>query len=123
MNETVFASNTFAEGDRVRYVQGSRLDMYYDRIGTVKAVRKDADGEPMSIGVAFDEGNEMLVWAHVRSWRKLPQMAVLSQKDFDMEKFFTDAAGGPLEVAKRELARLEDRVAELKAAIKVIESI
>jgi hypothetical protein len=109
----------FETGDRVRYINGSRLNLYSDKIGIVEAVRTNWNDDVISCGVKFDSEDE-LVWASVGTWRKLPQ---LIEQDFDIERIFTDAAGGPLEVAKAELARLEARVAELKTAIKVIESI
>lgn len=121
MNEDLLANfQTLSEDDRVRYVGGTRQNLLKDKIGVVRAVRYDSrTSRVVSAGVAF-EGFSELVWASAESWRKLPQ---LIKQDFDIEKVFTDAAGGPLAVARAELARLEARVAELKSAIRVIESL
>ena len=104
--------------DRVRYVAGSRIHSLGDKIGRVKSIRKNEYSQPISLGVDFGEGP--IVWASVNSWRLLPP---LTAQSFDIEKVFSDALGGPLAVAKAELARVEQRAEELRNAIRVIESV
>jgi hypothetical protein len=113
MNETELLNPV---GDYVRYLGGSRASELKDRIGTIAAVRYGLDNKPAFYGVDYP-GNDVLVWATVSTWE------VVKGKTFDIEDIFIQAAGGPLAVAKAEIERLEARIAELKAAVKVIESL
>lgn len=121
MNETEtvhFDMRNVELEDRVRYVAGSRIHLFGDKIGRVKSIRRNEYSQPISLGVDFGSG--LIVWASVNSWRLLPP---LTTESFDIDKVFSDALGGPLATAKAELARIEQRAEELRNAIRVIESV
>lgn len=114
MNET---SAKWRINQAVTYAGDNRTAELEGKVGTIKQFRYGRTGAIDSIGVDFPS-EDLLVWAAPWSWN-----IVHTDTDFDVERIFTEAAGGPLAVAKAEIERLETRLAELKAAVKVIESI
>ena len=121
MNKTA----TIEVNDWVRYLGLTRANRLSGKIGQVVSVRcNDETGEAISYGVAY-AGIQDLIWASTWAW-DLVTKAEKSKpevKTFDVDELFGKAAGGPVAVAKAEIARLESRIAELKAAVKVIESL
>jgi hypothetical protein len=113
MNETLPQMDSL-----VKYVGNSREYLLDNRTGRVKQQRVDPhNGEVLALGVAFP-GIDDLQWGAPWCWEIVSDM-----KTFDIEDIFSQAAGGPLAVARAEIARLEARIAELKAAVKVFESL
>lgn len=106
---------------RVIYAGDNRRDKLDGHVGRIVSVRRDAGGVATHYGVQYD--NSILPgieYAAVWAWVLAPEEPV---PGFDIDKFFNEASGGPLAVAKAEITRLEERLAELKAAVKVIESL
>jgi len=123
MNET--ETLPLALGDWVRYRGNSRYYELDGKIGRITSVRCNAFGVAMSYGVAYANISD-LVWAAAWAWELVTKDEIKDPKSvetFDIDKLFTNAAGGPIAVAKAEIERLEARIAELKAAVKVIESL
>ena len=123
MNET--KTLPLALGDWVRYHGNSRYYELDGKVGQFTSVKCNAFGVAVSYGVAYANMDD-LVWAAAWAWElvtKAEEEDLKAVKTFDIEDIFTNAAGGPLAVAKAEIERLETRIAELKAAVKVIESL
>jgi hypothetical protein len=71
-------------------------------------VRRNVAGEAIAVGLDVDSE---IYWTSVNS------IVNLSREDFDIDKVFTDAAGGPVAVLTAELERKRLEVAELEAAL------
>lgn len=71
-------------------------------------IRRDNYGDPVSVGL---ENDSEIYWTSVNSIRNV------TQETFDIDKVFTDAAGGPVAVLQAELDRKRQEVAELEAAL------
>jgi hypothetical protein len=101
-------------GMTVTYQGDNRIELD-GKEGTVTSIRRAGNGAITAYGVRI-RGIADLVWAAPWAWGYIVT-------DNDIDKAFTDAVGGPLAVAKAEITRLKARLAELEAAVKVIESL
>ena len=122
MNET--KTLPLALGDWVRYHGNSRYYELDGKVGQITSVKCNAFGVAVSYGVAYANMDD-LVWAAAWAWELVTKVEKDEPevKTFDIDEIFNSAAGGPIAVAKAEIERLEARIAELKAAVKVIESL
>lgn len=115
-------------GFRVKYI-GSKRPALRNLIGTVEKV-----GENGSAGVRYPgdlaseyTGKDGLVWASRWAWLKLKtdienaKLAAAAPENED--DIFLNAAGGPREVIMHEIERLTARLADLKKAVEVIDSL
>jgi len=119
-------SNEDILGTKVLYVGNTREDLY-DYVGVVEAATDAASvgvRYPVGVGEPY-RGKDGLVWASRWAWKVVkPELSVVSNLDeTEMDKLFSNAAGGPREQILNEIARLESRLAELKSALKVIDSL
>ena len=110
--------------DTVTYI-GDNRDNLRDRNGKVLSIGvHDHNSSQDMVTVQMEDSGEIVYGARW-AWKRVdnllnPKFGALSNtKDFDMEEIFTAAAGGKLEVAKNEIARLEARIAELNKFVEV----
>lgn len=105
---------------RYAYYEGvKRKDIFGDRPYPIVDASKDGQS------VKLSPESLPFFYRSVNTWVATSSVRIVENEipTFDIDEIFTDAAGGPLEIAKNEIARLEARIAELKAAVAVIESL
>lgn len=131
-------------GTAVRYV-GRNRDGLLDLIGTVEKVSETGSaGVRYPNGVAeFYKGKDGLVWASRWAWTTVVEPAIKpvavtrygardsssvaatpeNVDDTFVDNIFIEAAGGPRAVMINEINRLTARLADLKKAVEVIDSL
>lgn len=100
-------------GDRAEYVGSTRKHIFGTAIHRIAEVSQDGRRVRLESPTGF-EGTDM--WMHINAINIVSQDSIAKEA-----KVFTDAVGGPVEAMRADLKRYEDKVAELKAALDVIE--
>jgi hypothetical protein len=103
--------------NRLAFYRGhSRWDSFdSEQAYKIVAQRRHPDTGEVT-AVCFENGE----WVAVGSIEVVPGSVMRFD---DMDQIFGNAAGGPREQIKHEIERLEARLAELRTAIKVIDSL
>lgn len=120
-------TDTVVDGYEKRKViyDGDTRDHLRGKVGTVVNVVRNLGG--ITLGVEYPDGT--IEYGASWAWQMLPdenEVKLMTEpvtKSFDMDQLFTDASGGKLEVAKNEIKRLKDRIAELEKFVEVYESL